>query len=266
MESLKTEVKELELEALFCNKDDTLGCFIEINSGAGGTESNDWAAMLLRMYTRFAAGLGLKAEIVSSVEGSEAGIKSAVARISGARSYGWLRSEAGAHRLVRISPFNAAGKRMTSFASVHVYPDIQRDEEVVIDEKDLKIDTYRASGAGGQHVNTTDSAVRITHMPTKIVVQCQNERSQHKNKAIALSMLRAKLYEKQIKEQQEAQGKNVKINASWGTQMRSYVLHPYQLVKDLRTDHEEKDARKVLDGNLKEFVRKALLMLARSSH
>lgn len=260
MESLKGEARALELEALFWDKDDSLGCFIEINSGAGGTESNDWAAMLLRMYIRFAASLGLKAEIVSSVEGSETGIKSAVARIAGQRSYGWFRTEAGAHRLVRISPFNAAGKRMTSFASVHVYPDIEKNEKVVIDEKDLKIDTYRASGAGGQHVNTTDSAVRITHMPTKIVVQCQNERSQHKNRATALSMLTAKLYEKQAKEQQEAQGKNLRINASWGTQMRSYVLHPYQLVKDLRTEHEEKDAKKVLDGSLKEFVRKALLM------
>ncbi len=249
-----------EIECLFSGKNDASNCFIDINAGAGGTESDDWASILMRMYLRFADKLRFKTEVVDMLDGEEAGIKSCTIKVNGINAYGWLKTEAGVHRLVRISPFNAAGKRMTSFASIWVYPEVDDNIDIVIDEKDLKVDTYRASGAGGQHVNTTDSAVRITHIPTGTITQCQNQRSQHKNKAEALSMLKAKLYQKELlKKEQEANLQNAsKTEIGWGHQIRSYVLQPYQMVKDLRTDFSSTDANKVLDGDLTGFVKASL--------
>jgi peptide chain release factor 2 len=243
-------------ESLFSGKFDHENCFLEINSGAGGTESQDFAQMLLRMYLRFCERLKMKAEIVSLIDGEEAGIKSCSIRIEGKSAYGWFRTESGVHRLVRISPFNSQGKRMTSFASAWVYPELSDDIDIVVDEKDLRIDTYRASGAGGQHINKTDSAVRITHMPSGIVVQCQSDRSQHKNKDRAMKMLKSRLYELE-RQKKEAELLNIAATKSengWGSQIRSYVLQPYQMVKDLRTDHETSDTQKVLDGDLEQFV------------
>lgn len=260
LEQLIIELEKVKIELLFSDDNDTKDCFLDINAGSGGTESHDWAQMMLRMYLRFAEKLGLKAEVCSVIDGEDAGIKSCTIQIKGKNAYGWLKTESGVHRLVRISPFNAAGKRMTSFASCWVYPEVNDDINILIDEKDLKIDTYRSSGAGGQHVNTTDSAVRITHMPSGVVVACQNERSQHKNKASALKMLKARLYNLEVQKKEAAlqQQNSVKADNSWGHQIRSYVLQPYQMVKDLRTDYETSDVQKVLDGDLKDFVSVAL--------
>lgn len=253
---------KFETECLFSGEADYNNCFLEINAGAGGTESHDWASMMLRMYLRFAERLGFKTEIVNLIAGEEAGIKSCCVKIKGEMAYGWFRTESGVHRLVRISPFNAAGKRMTSFASCWVYPEIEDSIDVKIEEKDLRIDTYRSSGAGGQHVNTTDSAVRITHIPTNIVVQCQSDRSQHRNKAEAMQMLKARLYDLELKKKNEEIDKQnaTKTDIGWGHQIRSYVLQPYQLVKDLRTNHETSDSEGVLDGNLEKFVSTALAL------
>ncbi len=219
---------------------------------------------MMRMYLRFAERLGFKTEIINIIAGEEAGVKSCCIKIKGEMAFGWFRTESGVHRLVRISPFNAAGKRMTSFASCWVYPEIDDNIDITIEEKDLRIDTYRASGAGGQHVNTTDSAVRITHIPTNIVVQCQNDRSQHRNKAEAMAMLKARLYDLEIKKQNEEIDKEnaAKTDISWGHQIRSYVLQPYQMVKDLRTEYETSDSNGVLDGNLGKFVSAALAQKA----
>ena len=255
---------KFETECLFSGEADPNNCFLEINAGAGGTESHDWASMILRMYLRLAVRLGFTTEIINIISGEEAGIKSCCIKIKGDMAYGWLRTESGVHRLVRISPFNAAGKRMTSFASCWVYPEIDDNIDITIEEKDLRIDTYRASGAGGQHVNTTDSAVRITHLPTNIVVQCQNDRSQHKNKAEAMKMLKARLYDLEMQKKNDAidQQNAVKTDNSWGHQIRSYVLQPYQMVKDLRTDYETSDSNGVLDGNLEKFVSATLAQKA----
>lgn len=258
--SLANRAAKLEIEALLSGEADSCACFVEIHSGAGGTESCDWAEMLMRMYMRWAESREFAVSIVDQQSGEEAGIKSATLNISGHNAYGWAKTESGVHRLVRISPFDSANRRHTSFASVWVYPEIDESIEVEIDEKDLRIDTYRSSGAGGQHVNKTDSAVRITHEPTNIVVQCQSDRSQHRNKAAAMDMLRARLYELELRKQEEAAQSNnaQKTDNSWGNQIRSYVLHPYQMVKDLRTNVETSNTSGVLDGALDEFMSAAL--------
>jgi peptide chain release factor 2 len=262
LRNLQTLVKKEEVECMFSGEADGNNCFLEIHSGAGGTESQDWAEILLRMYSRWAERHNFRFEIVDRQDGEEAGIKLATLKIMGENAYGWLKTEAGVHRLVRISPFNSAGKRHTSFASVGVYPVIDENIEVEINEVDLRIDTYRSSGAGGQHVNTTDSAVRITHLPTGIVVQCQNNRSQHKNKAECMSMLRSRLYEIELKKREDEAGKihDAQTDIGWGNQIRSYVLHPYQMVKDLRTAHQSTDSNAVLDGDLDEFIRSNLVV------
>ncbi len=262
-ESLKLieqEAQDFYIECLFTDIHDKDNCFIDINSGAGGTESDDWSSMMLRMYLRFAQIMGFKAEVISINSGEEAGIKSASIKVTGNNAYGWMKTESGIHRLVRISPFNSAGKRMTSFSSAYIYPEVNEDIDIIVEEKDLKIDTYRASGAGGQHVNTTDSAVRITHIPTNTVSQCQNNRSQHKNKAEALQMLKAKLYKQELTKKQEKaqQSHSQKTDIGWGHQIRSYVLHPYRMVKDLRTGYNTSDVESVLDGGLKSFVNASL--------
>lgn len=260
LENLSVDVERAKIELLLSGPHDSRNCFVDINAGSGGTESHDWASMMVRMYLRFAEKLGFKAEVVSLIDGEEAGIKSCTILVQGRNAYGWLKTESGVHRLVRISPFNAAGKRMTSFSSCWVYPEVDDDINISIEEKDLRIDTYRASGAGGQHVNTTDSAVRITHIPTNTVVTCQNERSQHKNKASAMKMLKARLYNLEIQKREDETSlqNSSKSDNSWGYQIRSYVMQPYQMVKDLRTDYESSDIQKVLDGELKGFVTKAL--------
>lgn len=241
---------------LFHEPADNNGAFLFIQAGAGGTEAQDWAQMLARMYARWAERHGFSCEVIEEHEGDTAGIKNITYRISGDRAYGWLKNEIGVHRLVRISPFNANGKRQTSFASVDVWPDVDDSIEIDINEKDLRIDTYRSSGAGGQHVNKTDSAVRITHLPTNTVVTCQNERSQIQNKEMAMKMLRSKLYELEL--QKRAEEENAALAAQkkieWGSQIRNYVLYPYQLVKDVRTGVEKTDANAVLDGDLDDFM------------
>ena len=256
LEEIAKVAQKFETECLFAGEHDSNNCFLEINAGAGGTESHDWALIMMRMYLRFAERIGFKTEIINIINGEEAGIKSCCIKVQGDMSYGWLKTESGVHRLVRISPFNAAGKRMTSFASVWVYPEIDDDISIVIEEKDIRVDTYRASGAGGQHVNTTDSAVRITHIPTNIVVQCQNDRSQHRNKAEAMKMLRARLFDFEMQKKNEEVDKQnaAKTEIGWGHQIRSYVLQPYQMVKDLRTNYETSDSSGVLDGDLEKFV------------
>lgn len=256
IDKLHKKAQRLEIECLFSGEADNSGCFIEINAGAGGTESHDWAEMLLRMYNRFINAKGFSCEVISELAGEDAGIKSVTLKVQGHNAYGWLKTESGVHRLVRISPFNAAGKRQTSFASVWISPIVDDDIDIQIAESDLRIDTYRASGAGGQHVNTTDSAVRITHIPTNIVVQCQNDRSQHRNKDEALKMLKSRLYERELRLKEEAaQQENAnKTSNSWGNQIRSYVLHPYKMVKDHRTNFEVSDAEGVLDGNLEKII------------
>ena len=258
---LAKKVKTLEVECLFSGEADGKNCFLEIHSGAGGTESDDWASMLLRMYLRWIERHNFKCEIIDQLDGEEAGIKSSTIRIHGKGAYGWLKNENGVHRLVRISPFNSAGKRHTSFASIWVYPIVEDDIQIDIKESDLRIDTYRSSGAGGQHVNTTDSAVRITHIPTGIVVQSQSNRSQHRNRDECFSMLRSKIYEMELKKKEDAinQLNSTKTEIGWGRQIRSYVLHPYRMVKDLRTGHQDTDTNAVLDGDLDIFMYKMLI-------
>ena len=247
---------ELELSVKMGAPEDAKNAWLIIHAGAGGTESQDWAEMLLRMYMRFAESRGWKSELIDRQDGEEAGLKSATLHMVGDHAYGYLRSEMGVHRLVRISPFDAAKRRHTSFASVYVSPEIDDDIEIDIADKDLRVDTYRSSGAGGQHVNVTDSAVRITHLPTGIVVTCQNERSQGRNREMAMRVLRARLYQKALEERRSVEEKRAgeKKSIEWGSQIRSYVLHPYQMVKDHRTGHETGDTDKVLDGGLSPFI------------
>ena len=261
--ALKTLAEKAERDkvaALLSGEADNNDTYIEINSGAGGTESQDWAQMLQRMYARWAEARGFKVELIDYNSGEQAGIKNATMLIKGAQAYGWAKTESGVHRLVRISPYDSAARRHTSFASVWVYPQIDDDIDIDIKESDLKIDTYRASGAGGQHVNTTDSAVRITHIPTNVIVACQNERSQHKNRATAMKMLKARLYERElaIREAAAADVEAGKTDIGWGHQIRSYVLQPYQLVKDLRTGKTSTAPADVLDGDLDPFMAAAL--------
>ncbi len=254
--TLEEDVKKFEIESLLTGEADANNAFIEIHSGAGGTESCDWAEMLMRMYLRWAEKQKYKVELVDELRGEEAGIKSATLKITGMNAYGWAKSESGVHRLVRISPFDSNAKRHTSFASIWVYPEVDDTIEIKIEEKDLRIDTYRSSGAGGQHVNKTESAIRITHIPTNIVVSSQGSRSQHKNRAEAYQMLRARMYEVELRKREVAAAATEasKTDNSWGNQIRSYVLHPYQMVKDLRTGHETSDTDGVLDGKLTAFM------------
>ena len=263
IEELKIETKKNETKCFLSNESDILDCYVEIHAGAGGTESQDWAEMLRRMYMKWSSNKKFKFQIISEHRGDEAGLKSCTTKIEGDYVFGLLKSESGIHRLVRISPFDSGARRHTSFASVWVYPVVDENIDIEILEKDLRIDTYRSSGAGGQHVNTTDSAVRITHIPTKIVVQCQNERSQHKNKETCMSMLKARLYEFELrKRQQENENlENSKSDIGWGHQIRSYVLHPYRMVKDNRSNHESSNPDKVLDGDLDDFLESNLYNL-----
>jgi len=252
--------EKFSIEAMFSDENDANHCFVDINAGAGGSDSCDFAVMLMRMYERFADDNDFKTEIISMIDGDEAGIRSATLKIKGQYAFGWFKTESGVHRLVRISPFNANGKRQTSFASIWVYPEVDDDIDIEISDKDLRIDTYRASGAGGQHVNKTDSAVRITHLPTNIVVQCQNDRSQIKNKASAMKMLKSRLFELEMQKKQNALDKieSGKTDNSWGHQIRSYVLHPYQMVKDLRTGYETSNTQAVFDGKITDFIKTTL--------
>jgi len=249
-----------QLESLLSGEADANDCFIEVHAGAGGTEAQDWALMLMRMYSRWSEARGFKLQIIEESAGEEAGIKSVTMRIDGENAYGWMKTESGVHRLVRISPFDSSARRHTSFASVWVYPVVDDNIEIEIEDKDLRIDTYRASGAGGQHVNKTDSAIRITHLPTNIVVQCQNDRSQHRNRATAFNMLKARLYELELQRREDAanDAASSKTDIGWGNQIRSYVLHPYQMVKDLRTNVEKGNAQGVLDGDLDDFIEASL--------
>ena len=260
LKELRTEVTRQQIESLLSGEADGNDTYLEVHSGAGGTESQDWANMLLRMYTRWAEQHRMKVELLEIHDGEEAGIKSATLLVKGHNAYGWLKTESGVHRLVRISPYDSQARRHTSFSSIWTYPVIDDTIEVEINESDCRIDTYRASGAGGQHINTTDSAVRITHMPTGIVVQCQQERSQHKNKAQAWDMLRARIYEAELKKREDAANEEAasKTEIGWGHQIRSYVLQPYQLVKDLRTGIESTNPQGVLDGDLDAFMEAAL--------
>ncbi len=257
---IKTKAAKAELETLLSGEADGNDCYLEIHAGAGGTEAQDWAEMLMRMYTRWAESKGYKAEWIEESVGEEAGIKSATIKVSGTNAYGWMKTEAGVHRLVRISPYDSSARRHTSFASAWIYPVIDDTIEIEILDKDLRVDTYRASGAGGQHVNKTDSAIRITHLPTNIVVQCQNDRSQHKNRAAAMNMLKARLYEAELqKREDEVQAEHdSKTDIGWGNQIRSYVLQPYQMVKDLRTDVQTSNTQAVLDGDLDGFMAASL--------
>tara|TARA_B100002003_G_scaffold241958_1_gene264313 strand:+ start:423 stop:1367 length:945 start_codon:yes stop_codon:yes gene_type:complete len=258
--ALGGKVEIARIQALLSGEADGNDCYLEIHPGAGGTEAQDWASIMLRMYTRWAESHGYKLEWLEESAGEEAGIKSVTLRVNGTDAYGWLKTESGVHRLVRISPFDSSARRHTSFASVWIYPVIDENIEVEVEEKDLRIDTYRASGAGGQHVNKTDSAIRITHLPTGIVVQCQNDRSQHRNRAAAYDMLRARLYEVELqKREDQAQAEHdAKTDIGWGHQIRSYVLQPYQMVKDLRTEVETSNTQAVLDGDLDDFMAAAL--------
>jgi len=260
LEELSDKASILTSEAMLSGEADSNSAFIEFHPGAGGTESQDWAQMLLRMYNKWAEYKGYKVELIEETLGEEAGIKSATVKLIGNNAYGWLKAESGIHRLVRISPFDSQKRRHTSFASVWVYPEIDENIDVNLKESDCRIDTYRSSGAGGQHVNTTDSAVRITHIPTKIVVQCQSQRSQHKNRSTAWSMLRARLYEMEL-QKLEAHAQELlesKSEIGWGHQIRSYILQPYQMVKDLRTNVEEGNPYSVLDGKIDKFLAESL--------
>ncbi|MFC0500199.1 peptide chain release factor 2 [Asaia krungthepensis] len=260
LRKLAEQANARQIESLLSGEADSNDCYIEVNAGAGGTEAQDWAEMMLRMYTRWAEQRGYKVTIMETSEGEQAGIKSATLLVTGANAYGWLKTEAGVHRLVRISPFDAAARRQTSFASVWVYPVVDDTIEIEVNDGDLKVDTFRASGAGGQHVNKTDSAIRITHMPTGIVVACQTDRSQHRNRATAMQMLKARLYEAELQKREAAaaQTEAAKTDIGWGHQIRSYVLAPYQLVKDLRTGVEKGNPDAVLDGALDDFMSAAL--------
>jgi peptide chain release factor 2 len=260
LDAMKADVEKRQLESLLSGEADSNDAYLIVNAGSGGTEAQDWAQMLLRMYTRWAESKSHKVAMLEMSDGEEAGIKSATIRISGEMAYGWLKTETGVHRLVRISPFDSNARRHTSFASIAVSPVVDDDIDIEVEEKDLRIDTYRSSGAGGQHVNTTDSAVRITHEPSGIVVACQNERSQHKNKATAMNMLKARLYEAEIQKREQAASDehDAKSDIGWGHQIRSYVLHPYQMVKDARTAHETTDSAGVLDGKLDGFLEATL--------
>ncbi len=260
LEVLQKTATEAEFNALLSGEADSADCYLEIHAGAGGTESQDWVSMVLRMYMRFAESHGYKVSTIEENVGEEAGLKSVTIKISGENAYGWLKTETGVHRLVRISPFDSSARRHTSFCSVGIYPEIDENIEVDIKEEDVRVDTYRASGAGGQHVNKTESAVRLTHIPTNIVVQCQNDRSQHKNRATAWNMLRARLYELELKKREDAAAQEhlERGDNGWGAQIRSYVLHPYQMVKDLRTNVETSDTSGVLDGKLDNFIQATL--------
>ena len=260
LEALRAQVRKSELEALLSGEADRNDTYLELHAGAGGTEAQDWTEMLLRMYTRWAERRGFKTELLEESEGEEAGIKSAVVKISGPNAFGWLKTESGVHRLVRISPFDSNARRHTSFASAWVYPVIDDSIKIDINPADCKIDTYRSSGAGGQHVNKTESAIRITHIPTGIVVACQTQRSQYRNKDIAWEMLRARLYEMELKKREEQNSaiEESKSDIGWGYQIRSYVLQPYQMVKDLRTEAETSNVRAVLDGDIDLFLEASL--------
>ncbi len=260
IEALSVRASRLRLESLLSGEADANDVYLQVNAGAGGTEAQDWAEMILRMYMRWAESRGFKCSTLERSDGEEAGIKSTTIKIEGHQAYGWLKTETGVHRLVRISPFDSNAKRHTSFASVSVSPVIDDTINIDIDEKDLRIDTYRSSGAGGQHVNKTDSAVRITHIPTGVVAACQNGRSQHQNKAQAMEMLKARLYERELKKREEEQAKEHgdKSDIGWGHQIRSYVLHPYQMVKDLRTNIETSQSQAVLDGDIDQFLEASL--------
>jgi len=264
LRKLKAEVARRELEALLSGEADANDSYLEVHAGAGGTESQDWAAMLLRMYTRWAEQHGFKVDYIEETQGEEAGIKSATIEIKGRNAYGWLKTENGVHRLVRISPFDANARRHTSFASVNVYPVIDDRIKIDINESDVRVDTLRSGGAGGQHVNKTESAIRLTHIPTNIVVFCQNDRSQHRNRAQAWQMLRAKLYEAELKKREEkaAAEQAAKTDIGWGHQIRSYVLQPYQMVKDLRTGVSTSNTAAVLDGDIDQFTEAALAQKA----
>ncbi|MHA1541185.1 MAG: peptide chain release factor 2 [Alphaproteobacteria bacterium] len=258
---LLSKLEKAKIETMFSGEADSENCFIEIHAGAGGTESCDWAEMLLRMYSRYAERKKYKISLIEQHNGEEVGVKSATILVKGENAYGWLKNESGVHRLVRISPFDSNSRRHTSFASVWIYPDISSDIAVEINPADCRIDTYRASGAGGQHINTTDSAIRITHIPSKIVVQCQMERSQHRNKEVAFKMLKSRLYEVEMQKKlaEKTASESSKTEIGWGNQIRSYVLHPYQMVKDLRTNTESSNPKAVLDGELDEFLTANLL-------
>ncbi|XOJ72542.1 peptide chain release factor 2 [Candidatus Pelagibacter sp. Uisw_116] len=260
IKNLKKLAKKNETKCFLSNETDSLDCYIEIHAGAGGTESQDWAEMLRRMYLKWSDIKNFKSELISEHKGDEAGIKSSTIKIEGDYVYGWLKAKSGIHRLVRISPFDSGARRHTSFASIWVYPVVDENIEIEINEKDLRIDTYRSSGAGGQHVNTTDSAVRITHLPSKIVVQCQNERSQHKNKDTCMNMLKARLYDFELKkkEKESQTVKSSKSEIGWGHQIRSYVLHPYRMVKDNRTNFESSNPDKILEGEIDDFLESSL--------
>ena len=260
IKELKGLVKKNEIKCFLSKEADSLDCYIEIHAGAGGTESQDWADMLRRMYMKWSDSKNFKSNLISEHKGEEAGIKSSTIKIEGDYVFGWLKKESGIHRLVRISPFDSGARRHTSFASVWVYPVVDENIKIEILDKDLRIDTYRSSGAGGQHVNTTDSAVRVTHLPSKIVVQCQNERSQHKNKETCMNMLKARLYDYEIKKKDEItqSSEALKSDIGWGHQIRSYVLQPYRLVKDNRTNHENTSPDKVLDGEIDDFLEQSL--------
>jgi peptide chain release factor 2 len=260
--ALGKSLEEAELQTLFYDEDDDRNALFTIHPGAGGTESQDWAQMLLRMYLRYAERKGYKTEVLDLMPGEEAGIKSVTVRVEGDYAYGHFGQESGVHRLVRISPFDANKRRHTSFAAMFVFPEVEEDIAISINPEDLRVDTYRSSGRGGQHVNVTDSAVRITHLPTGIVVQCQSERSQHKNRASAMKVLKARLYEREKKRQLEKFEKmeESKSDIAWGSQIRSYVLHPYRLIKDVRTRIETGDVDRILDGDLDEFIKASLMM------
>jgi len=261
IEKSEETIGQMEFKRMLGGEHDSGNAIVSINAGAGGTEAQDWVEMLLRMYLRWVEKRGFKSEIVDILAGEEAGLKNVTFTVNGPYAYGYLRAETGIHRLVRISPFDAGARRHTSFASVFVIPEIPEDVVIEIDEKDLRVDTFRSSGAGGQHVNKTDSAVRITHFPTGIVVQCQNERSQHKNKATALKILRARLYEKEMKEKSERLEElhTTKKDIAWGSQIRSYVMHPYRMVKDHRTNQVIHDVDRVMDGDIDELMKTYLL-------
>ncbi len=263
IKDLKKIVKNNEIKCFLSKESDSLDCYIEIHAGAGGTESQDWADMLRKMYLKWADHKKFKSDLISEHRGDEAGVKSSTIKIEGDYVFGWLKNESGIHRLVRISPFDSGARRHTSFASVWVYPVIDENINIEVLEKDLRIDTYRSSGAGGQHVNTTDSAVRITHIPTKIVVQCQNQRSQHKNKETCMNMLKARLYDYEMKKKEQANQnyEETKSEIGWGHQIRSYVLQPYRLVKDNRTNFESTSPEKVLEGQIDEFLEQSLYQI-----